>query len=265
MANADSGRISGRRMADVGADGVSRDGNVHAARTSRTPHAVRNVRVEALRLAAIVGISLFHTMMPWTAQALCDPAAGCSRIGDLLGSEPAVLAVLGVIALMGAWGNHVFFMISGFYLIPSLARRSTQAGYWLDALRGTVRRVLVIAQLSYKSTSAASMALAFLLVMVCASGAGGEGVDLARASREAGASGSVAARAVAAGRGDGGFGGVCGGRGRAGWADPPSGAADAAIGAIANRRGGSANVCRISGGGCASRCGSVQFRGYRGA
>ena len=142
MANADSGRISGRRMADVGADGVSRDGNVRAA---HTPRAVRNVRVEALRLAAIVGISLFHTMMPWTAQALCDPAAGCSRIGDMLGSDPAVLAVLGVIALMGAWGNHVFFMISGFYLIPSLARRSTQAGYWLDALRGTVRRVLVIA------------------------------------------------------------------------------------------------------------------------
>ena len=354
MANADSGRISGRRMADVGADGVSRDGNVRAA---HTPRAVRNVRVEALRLAAIVGISLFHTMMPWTAQALCDPAAGCSQIGDMLGSDPAVLAVLGVIALMGAWGNHVFFMISGFYLIPSLARRSTQAGYWRDALRSTVRRVLVIAvsvalvavvalafdawvmplvnvhlvwqwtlgiefvwlyaafvavapvlacllrrvparvrvavacvlvvalvmvngyvafvspgdaatrgltdwrkwmsaityavsfaiagvagmsgaprpadlprwrrrwmkalvavaavvltveavaairrdvtliaQLSYKSTSAASMALAFLPVMVCASGSGGAGVDLARASREAGTSGSVAARAVA--------------------------------------------------------------------
>ena len=200
MANADSGRANSRRMADVGADGVSRDGNLrvaHTARAAHTPRAVRNARVEALRLAAIVGISLFHTMMPWTAQALCDPAAGCSRIGDLLGSEPAVLAVLGVIALMGAWGNHVFFMISGFYLIPSLARRSTQAGYWLDALRSTVRRVLVIAQLSYKSTSAASMALAFLLVMVCASGSGGGSVDLARASREAGASGSVAARAVA--------------------------------------------------------------------
>ena len=354
MANADSGRISGRRMADVGADGVSRDGKLH---TAHTPRAVRNARVEALRLAAIVGISLFHTMMPWTAQALCDPAGGCSRIGGMLGSDPAVLAVLGVIALMGAWGNHVFFMISGFYLIPSLARRSTQAGYWLDALRGTVRRVLVIAvsvalvavvalafdawvmplvnvhlvwqgtlgiefvglyaafvavapvlacllrrvparirvavacvlvvalvmvngyvafvspgdaatrgladwrkwmsaityavsfaiagvagmsgaprpadlprwrrrwmkalaavaavvltveavaairrdvtliaQLSYKSTSAASMALAFLPVMVCASGSGGAGVDLARASREAGTSGSVAARAVA--------------------------------------------------------------------
>lgn len=148
MANADSGRANSRRMADVGADGVSRDGNVrvaHTARAAHTPRAVRNVRVEALRLAAIVGISLFHTMMPWTAQALCDPAAGCSRIGDLLGSDPTVLAVLGVIALMGAWGNHVFFMISGFYLIPSLARRSTQTGYWLDALRSTVRRVLVIA------------------------------------------------------------------------------------------------------------------------
>lgn len=360
MANADSGRANSRRMADVGADGVSRDGNLrvaHTARVAHTPRAVRNVRVEAMRLAAIVGISLFHTMMPWTAQALCDPAAGCSRIGDMLGSDPAVLAVLGIIVLMGAWGNHVFFMISGFYLIPSLARRSTQAGYWLDALRGTVRRVLVIAvsvvlvavvalafdawvmplvnvhlvwqwtlgiefvwlyaafvavapvlacllwrvparirvavacvlvvalvmvngyvafvspgdaatrgltdwrkwmsaityavsfaiagvagmsgaprpadlprwrrrwmkalvavaavvltveavaamrrdvtliaQLSYKSTSAASMALAFLLVMVCASGSGGGSVDLARASREAGASGSVAARAVA--------------------------------------------------------------------
>lgn len=125
MANADSGRANSRRMADVGADGVSRDGKLH---TPHTPRAVRNARVEALRLAAIVGISLFHTMMPWTAQALCDPAAGCSRIGDMLGSDPAVLAVLGVIALMGAWGNHVFFMISGFYLIPSLARRSTQAG-----------------------------------------------------------------------------------------------------------------------------------------
>ena len=57
---------------------------------AHTPRAVRNARVEALRLAAIVGISLFHTMMPWTAQALCDPAAGCSQIGDMLGSDPAV-------------------------------------------------------------------------------------------------------------------------------------------------------------------------------
>ena len=105
----------------------------------------RNVRVEALRLAAIVGISLFHTMMPWTAQALCDPQAGCGPIGEALGSDPVMLTVLGVISLMGAWGNHVFFMISGLYLVPSLARRSTQVGYWLSSARGTVRRVLAIA------------------------------------------------------------------------------------------------------------------------
>ncbi|GAA0637710.1 acyltransferase family protein [Bifidobacterium pullorum] len=105
----------------------------------------RNVRVEALRLAAIVGISLFHTMMPWTAQALCDPQTGCGPIGEALGSDPVMLTVLGVISLMGAWGNHVFFMISGLYLVPSLARRSTQVGYWLSSARGTVRRVLAIA------------------------------------------------------------------------------------------------------------------------
>ena len=67
----------------------------------------------------------------------------------------------------------------------------------VEAVAAIRRDVTLIAQLSYKSTSAASMALAFLLVMVCASGSGGGSVDLARASREAGASGSVAARAVA--------------------------------------------------------------------
>ena len=176
----------------------------------------RNVRVEALRLAAIVGISLFHTMMPWTAQALCDPQTGCGPIGEALGSDPVMLTVLGVISLMGAWGNHVFFMISGLYLVPSLARRSTQVGYWLSSARGTVRRVLAIAvyvavvavaaarrdvtvlgALSYKSTSAASMALAFLPLMACAMGAGREGEDLAGASRRSGSSGSVAERYTA--------------------------------------------------------------------
>ena len=67
----------------------------------------------------------------------------------------------------------------------------------VEAVAAIRRDVTLIAQLSYKSTSAASMALAFLLVMVCAAGPGGEGVDLARASRGAGASGSVTARAVA--------------------------------------------------------------------
>ena len=67
----------------------------------------------------------------------------------------------------------------------------------VEAVAAIRRDVTLIAQLSYKSTSAASMALAFLLVIVCAAGPGGEGVDLARASRGVGTSGSVAARAVA--------------------------------------------------------------------
>ena len=104
----------------------------------------RNVRVEALRLAAIIGISLFHTMMPWTSQALCGLDVGCGEIGEMLGSNPAMLVVLGGIAQLGAWGNHVFFMISGFYLVPALARRSTRPGYWRASALATERRVLAI-------------------------------------------------------------------------------------------------------------------------
>ena len=33
------------------------------------------------------GAAFGGSPMPWTAQALCDPAAGCSRIGDMLGSD----------------------------------------------------------------------------------------------------------------------------------------------------------------------------------
>ena len=96
--------------------------------------------------AILTGFDRRNGVLRWVA------TSPLGRGGYLAGKILATLAthvlqvlVLGVIALMGAWGNHVFFMISGFYLIPSLARRSTQAGYWPDALRGTVRRVLVIA------------------------------------------------------------------------------------------------------------------------
>lgn len=104
----------------------------------------RNLRIEALRLLAIVGISLFHTMMPWTALALCEPQA-CTPDGALLSSTPVMLAPMGLIALLGAWGNHVFYMISGFFLIPSLARRSDAPGYWRSAAVATARRLAVVA------------------------------------------------------------------------------------------------------------------------
>ena len=109
----------------------------------RRVRAPRNIRVESLRLAAIIGISLFHTMTPWTAQALCETNT-CSQAGEALASSPGIVTILGVIALLGSWGNHVFFMISGFYLLPSLARRSTRPRYWSEAAQSTFRRVLAI-------------------------------------------------------------------------------------------------------------------------
>jgi hypothetical protein len=61
------------------------------------------------------------------------------------------MTVLGLINLLGSWGNHVFFMISGFFLIPSLAASSRQFGYWRSQIVPTSRRcaVVVISVLLY--------------------------------------------------------------------------------------------------------------------
>ena len=78
--------------------------------------ASRNTSIEALRLFAVAGIAIFHTFQ-WTFQAVCT---------DL--PEYAPLAVfpysgaLGFINLLGCWANEVFFMISGYFLIPSAVR-----------------------------------------------------------------------------------------------------------------------------------------------
>ena len=73
----------------------------------------RNTSIEALRLVAVAGIAIFHTFQ-WTFQAVCTSLP-----------EYAPLAVfpysgaLGFINLLGCWANEVFFMISGYFLIPS--------------------------------------------------------------------------------------------------------------------------------------------------
>lgn len=168
---------------------------------------------EALRLAAIVGISLFHTMMPWTAQALCDPQAGCGPIGEALGSDPVMLTVLGVISLMGAWGNHVFFMISGLYLVPSLARRSTQVG--LVRLGGGAVHGVVGGRHPGVLYRAVGVRL------------GGDG---RRYPGDAGVRGLRRWRLGAARRRRGGFRGVCGCGDGGGWPDQASAAAMDAAG-----------------------------------
>lgn len=78
--------------------------------------ASRNTSIEALRLVAVAGIAIFHTFQ-WTFQAVCTGLP-----------EYAPLAVfpysgaLGFINLLGCWANEVFFMISGYFLIPSAVR-----------------------------------------------------------------------------------------------------------------------------------------------
>lgn len=101
---------------------------------SHKPAARRNPRIEALRLLAIAGIAVFHTLQPWLEMAgygWWDP-------------RPHVLFSLGVVSLLGSYGNHVFFLISGLFLVPRAAEASTEPGYWGDQLRRTGRRALAI-------------------------------------------------------------------------------------------------------------------------
>lgn len=105
----------------------------------------RNPRIEALRLIAIAGIAVFHTFQPWFDAATSGawPAS------------PLTLVALGLISLLGAYGNHVFFLISGYFLIPRAAQAaaavtgteaaaSNQTSYWRNQARSTLRRALPI-------------------------------------------------------------------------------------------------------------------------
>lgn len=95
----------------------------------------RNPRIEALRLAAIVGIAVFHTFQSWFAAAT----------GGSWAASPLTLALFGCMSLLGAYGNHVFFLISGHFLVPRAAKASAHPSYWRDQARRTGRRALVIA------------------------------------------------------------------------------------------------------------------------
>lgn len=77
----------------------------------------RNPRIEALRLVAIVAIAVFHTFQPWFAAA-ADASSELALSFPWLGNTDC-LAVLGWLNLLGAYGNHVFYLISGYFLLPS--------------------------------------------------------------------------------------------------------------------------------------------------
>ena len=78
--------------------------------------ASRNTSIETLRLVAVVGIAIFHTFQ-WTFQAVCT---GMPEYAPLAAFPYS--GALGCINLLGCWANEVFFMISGYFLIPSAAR-----------------------------------------------------------------------------------------------------------------------------------------------
>lgn len=80
------------------------------------PKAARNISIEALRLVAVAGIAVFHTFQ-WTFQAVCT---GLPEYAPL--AVVPYSGALGFINLLGCWANEVFFMISGYFLIPSAIR-----------------------------------------------------------------------------------------------------------------------------------------------
>lgn len=97
-------------------------------------HSARNPRIEALRLIAIAGIAVFHTFQ--------GPFAAATE-GSWAPGAPALL-VLGCVSLLGAYGNHVFFLISGYFLVPRAAGHARDDAYWHDQALATVRRAAPI-------------------------------------------------------------------------------------------------------------------------
>ena len=96
----------------------------------------REPRVEALRLVAAASIAVFHTFMPWFYEL-----THCYGLGAYIVDNPVATPLLGFFNLLGAFGNNVFFFISGLFLVPAAARASLQGGYWAAQRAKTAARV----------------------------------------------------------------------------------------------------------------------------
>ncbi|MEE1324316.1 MAG: hypothetical protein U0K19_01715, partial [Bifidobacteriaceae bacterium] len=107
-----------------------------------TERRARQWHVEALRLVAIGGIAVFHTFVPWFDKM----AYGAPFPTDCRGLSTSFwgLFLLGCINLLGTMGNAIFFMISGYFLLPSMARDSHRPGYVARQGLKAARRATVI-------------------------------------------------------------------------------------------------------------------------
>ena len=95
----------------------------------------RNVSIEALRLFAVAGIAIFHTFQ-WAFESVCSGAPGFASLAAFPYS-----GILGFINLLGCWANEVFFMISGYFLIPSAVRALQNGSPAKDLARKSLRRL----------------------------------------------------------------------------------------------------------------------------
>lgn len=120
----------------------------------RAYKAPRNPRIEALRLVAIAGVFVFHTLQPWFEAATS---------GGWEVSAPLLWA-LGCLNLLGCFSNHVFYMISGRFLLPRAVAdaASGEPGYWGRQARATVRRALPIVVSAALYAAAALFVSAFV-------------------------------------------------------------------------------------------------------
>lgn len=110
--------------------------------------ASRNTSIEALRLFAVAGIAIFHTFQ-WTFQATCVGLPDYATLALFPYS-----GALGFINLLGCWANEVFFMISGYFLIPSAVRSLQNGSSALDLASKSFTRLkkIVLPTLFYCAT-----------------------------------------------------------------------------------------------------------------
>lgn len=115
-----------------------------AAAETQSRARTRILSVEILRVVSLLGIAVFHTFKPWFEQLTTGDMANVHLPVDplMLGSlmHPIPLLVLGFIDQLGAWGNHVFIMISGCFLLPRAIEYASSDGADASQRQQTARR-----------------------------------------------------------------------------------------------------------------------------
>ena len=115
-----------------------------AAAETQSRARTRILSVEILRVVSMLGIAVFHTFKPWFEQLTTGDMANVYLPVDplVLGSlmHPIPLLVLGFIDQLGAWGNHVFIMISGCFLLPRAIEYASSDGADASQRQQTARR-----------------------------------------------------------------------------------------------------------------------------